>query len=105
MFMKEIKEITPTIQYFLQKSKGNSELTRYEIAAIEYVKNNTASNSPADIYFRQKLSNERRPANGFIPPYIGDRILTHYEQQAIAFVAKFNFATPSQTEDASLKSS
>ena len=80
--------ITPTIRYFIEKLKGNTELEDYEKNAIAYIKNNERT-TPPDIYFEQKISQQLCDGKGTSSGYLESLILEHYEKMALDYVTKY----------------
>jgi hypothetical protein len=86
---KDTDQLTPTIQFFLEKNKGNTELDNYERDAIAYIGNRKPT-TPPDFYFAQKLSNSNSQGRGIISSDMGSSLLENYEKEATEYVKQFN---------------
>lgn len=77
-------EYSPILTYFIEKLKGNEDLTSYEDAALKYIETHE-SKTPPDAYFRQKWNMAHEPTGGIVPPYVEEGILNSMEKEAIDY--------------------
>ena len=83
-FEQEKRDITPTMQYFIEKCTGNANLSAFEAEAENYVKKLQEPLTPADRYFFSRINQ-----NGIIPPHMHKKILENKELQALEFVKPY----------------
>lgn len=89
MFKQEKQPFIPTppLRYFLEKSRGNTDLANFEAAALNHVKlilnldPAILKLNPAEQYFQMKME-----PPGIIGPHMRGKVLENKELQAMAYV-------------------
>ena len=95
---QEESVITPTEKYFLKIREGVSDLSKYELKALAYVKNLSSDTmTPPDRYFLALASYNRDTPNrngGIIGWSNSKKLLDHHAAEAEAYVNE-KFPSPS----------
>ena len=84
-------QLPPTVRYFVEKAKGNTQLDTLKTEALRHVEKNN-SNTPPDQYFSQLKSDNARVTSGrygMIPPHMTSGLLADYEKKAEKYVQQF----------------
>lgn len=91
-------EYSPTIQYFIEKSKNNAQLSEFESRVLIYIETCKSFGDPADQYFKQLRSIKMAAENqNFALSYIEERLLTYYEQEAMSYVNNLTASIPANS--------